>query len=67
LLSELSLDVGKFDNEGIVGGLGDSMLFVCFFDALFRCFEGIFGNVDFLFGCIYQRFYFLNQRGVGYG
>jgi len=50
LFSELCLEIGKFDNEAVVGGFGDSISFVGFFDASFGCFEGFFGNVDFMFG-----------------
>jgi len=59
LFSELSLDVGEFDNECVMGGLGDTMTFVGFFDSPLCRLEGILGDVELVLGRSEQRFYIL--------
>lgn len=47
-----------------MGGLCDSISLVGFFDASLGCFEGIFGNLNFMFGRGDECFNFLDgERG----
>lgn len=43
-----------------MGGLCDSISLVGFFDASLGCFEGIFGNLNFMFGRGDECFNFLD-------